>query len=76
MTASVASGVHEPGLSLGARVRLLQAGGVVALLVFWQIFGATKPQWYSQPSRMVEETWHLFTVDQVLEKLLQGAGST
>ena len=66
MTTTAPPAIHQPRLSPIARVRLLQAAGVVALIAFWQVFGATKPQWYSQPSRMLEETWHLFTVDKVL----------
>lgn len=66
MTASITPSLREPRLSATTRVRLLQIGGAVTFIVFWQIFGATRPEWYSQPSRMVEDTWHLFTADKVL----------
>ncbi len=66
MTASAIPSLREPRLTPTTRVRLLQVGGMVAFLIFWQIFGATRPEWYSQPSRMLDDTWHLFTVDRVL----------
>lgn len=66
LTATATPSLRQPRLSPTARVRLLQVAGVVAFLIFWQVFGATRPEWYSQPSRMLDDTWHMFTVDKVL----------
>jgi ABC-type nitrate/sulfonate/bicarbonate transport system permease component len=49
------------------RVRLLQVTGVLAFLLFWQIFGAERPEWYSQPTRVIAEMGRLVTADRVVQ---------
>lgn len=49
-----------------SRVRLLQLTGIVAFLGLWEVFGARKPEWYSQPSLTLAELWRLLGAEQVL----------
>lgn len=49
------------------RVRLLQIAGVLAFLGFWQILGAERPEWYSQPTRVIGNMANLVTADRVVQ---------
>jgi ABC-type nitrate/sulfonate/bicarbonate transport system permease component len=49
-----------------ARIRLLQVAGVVAFFTLWQVFGARRVEWYSQPSRMVSDLLDIFGREKVL----------
>ncbi len=49
-----------------SRVRILQLTGIVVFLGFWELFGARKPEWYSQPSLTLAELWRLLGAEQVL----------
>ena len=49
-----------------SRIRVLQITGVLLFLAFWEIFGARKPEWYSQPTRTIRELGHLFGAEEVL----------
>ena len=49
-----------------SRVRILQLTGTVVFLGLWEVFGARKPEWYSQPSLTLAELWRLLGAEQVL----------
>ena len=49
-----------------SRVRVLQLTGIVLFLGLWELFGARKPEWYSQPSLTIAELWRLFGAEEVL----------
>ena len=49
-----------------SRVRILQLTGIVVFLGLWEVLGARKPEWYSQPSLTLSELWRLFGAEQVL----------
>ncbi|MDE0375586.1 MAG: ABC transporter permease subunit [bacterium] len=49
-----------------SRVRILQLTGIVVFLGLWEVFGARKPEWYSQPSLTLAELWRLLGAEQVL----------
>jgi NitT/TauT family transport system permease protein len=48
------------------RIRILQVAGVIAFFTLWQVFGARRVEWYSQPSRMVADLADIFTREKVL----------
>ena len=49
-----------------SRVRVLQLTGIVVFLGLWELLGARKPEWYSQPSLTLSELWRLMGAEQVL----------
>ncbi len=49
-----------------SRVRILQLTGIVVFLALWELLGARKPEWYSQPSLTLSELWRLLGAEQVL----------
>ncbi len=49
-----------------SRVRVLQLTGIVVFLGLWELLGARKPEWYSQPSLTLSELWRLLGAEKVL----------
>lgn len=48
------------------RIRVLQLTGIVVFLGLWELLGARKPEWYSQPSLTLSELWRLLGAEKVL----------
>ena len=69
-TATTAEGGQPGGETRGpfriSRVRILQLTGIVVFLGLWEVFGARKPEWYSQPSLTLSELWRLMGAEKVL----------
>ncbi|MCY4369086.1 MAG: ABC transporter permease subunit [bacterium] len=70
-TSTSSAGGAQPGAESRSsfrisRVRILQLTGIVVFLGLWELLGARKPEWYSQPSLTLSELWRLMGAEQVL----------
>jgi ABC-type nitrate/sulfonate/bicarbonate transport system permease component len=50
-------------------VRLIQLAGLVVFLVAWQIAGAASPEFYSQPTRVVEDLVELVAQEELMSRV-------